>query len=331
MKAIIPHTFLIQLRKYNLENVLSHISSYSYYITHNEESDNKALVSESIIINDRRVPFFATTWYMVDLTYFAIMNCRRKGGKVIETRDEFIELVWNFIIFSQEREGNNPIFKHRKQADKKPSKDFYFYIGAMAGEQFLFQNVSRYFENIRRNHFILDRISGSIDDGIDTRKILFDELRITPNDLLSVLFALFCALEDYRTTRFDIIANHIKIDIPIFNSILNYYSIDITSFRESDLKRQQLLVTPLIRLEGGRYICPCAPLLYYTMSTAWLWIVRNHYYNTGNQAFIKAFGEYYESYFEKEIAEKYLTGCVCERIKEAKCKKADWHIKTVDW
>ena len=117
---------------------------------------------------------------------------------------------------------------------------------------------------------------------------------------------MFAVFSEYKIiSNFDELSNQIHIRSDILNSIVNRYSIDINSFQESELKRQQLYVTPIIRLDNNRFICPCTSILYYSISNAWLWIIRDYFYKNGKQDFTNTFGTYYEHYFENEISHKY--------------------------
>ena len=288
---------------------------------------------ESITIGARKIDFRIPIWYMIDMSYYAVSNCKQIGGTKIGSRDEFIELIWQYNSFAQEQEHNNPLFKNRKQTDQMPPIEYYYYLMALTGEQFQFQNIfdsSIVKENIVRNYYILDKIAGSVeDDGIDTEKILYEALNVTPNELITVLFSLFAVFCEYKTiSNFDELAGQIHISSDVLNGIIDHYSIDYITFQKSDLKRQQLYVTPIIKLENNRYICPCTAILFNTISNAWLWVIRDYFKEKDSQDFTNKFGEYYEQYFNNEIKNKYLSDCICEKVKTGSTRKADWHIVT---
>lgn len=322
MKAKLPHDFIISLTQYDVTDVLIHISKYSSTLFSHSDKELTAARREMLRLGNRTGQILITGWFLVDMAYLAVKHC--KGTKTIQNDNEFFQLANLYNGYYQKTEKNLPFF-----GSKCKFNDFMLYLYGFFGEQRKFQNstsTAAIMDNYCRNMYLLDVVSKEFPN-INVEEVVLQEVGVTSQELSSILW---CVSIVGLTQPFILnagqyynkgIINEDKVKL-----VVDYFSSDITTIKDSKLGRQQLYATPFIKLPSGDYILNNIYLLLFLFENATYWVVRNHFQKTNDQTFINAFGDYFEFYF-KQVLETYLEKNMFHKVPEGKEKRADWFLK----
>lgn len=322
MKVRRPHDFIIALMQYDASNVLTYISKYSSTIFSHSDEDLSAARRETLILGNSIGRILITGWFLVDMAYLATKYCN--GNKNIQSDNEFFQLANLYNGYFQKEEKKLPLLKVNRY-----SNDFMFYLYGFFGEQRKFQNstnTASIMDNYCRNTYLLDVVSKEFPD-IDIESIVLEEIGVTSQELSAILWCVSnVGLSDPFVLNAGQYYNKGIINEDKVKLVVEYFSSDITTIKDSNLGRQQLYATPFIKLPSGKYILSNIFLSLFLFENATYWAVRNHFQKSKDQAFINAFGDYFEYYF-KHVLEKYLDKDMFHKIPEGEEKRADWFLK----
>lgn len=322
MKARLPHDFIIKLKQYDLINVLFHISIYSSKLFHNSDDDLTAARRETLRLGSSVGQILIPGWFLVDMAYMAIKHCN--GNKTIQNENEFFQLANLYNGYYQETERKLPFLKNKRKFN-----DFMLYLYGFFGEQCKFQNstsTAAIMDNYCRNTYLFDVISKEFPD-IDVEDIVLKEIGVTCKELSAALWCISAvALKDPFILNADKYYNRGIITKEKVRLVVEYFSSDISTIKDSKLERQQLYATPFIKLSANNYILNNVYLLLFLFENATYWVIRNHFQKANSKKFIITFGDYFEFYF-KQVLERYLENDMFHKVPEGKEKRADWFLQ----
>jgi len=252
MKAHLPHRFIMELRKYDLLSILAWTSQMSVNIFNQKSPEMPAVTMKNIFYNGKDRTILIMAWSLIDVAYLALMNCNLNGGKHITTLEEFTMLIGQYNGYHNDCEGNMSIIK-----DSTPNNDFMLYLYGFFGEQCNFENATetrQLLDSYKRNRYLLELLETAPDtEKVDVSGIIQKEIGVSSEDYHSIMLALITMCKDDPR----VFVNKLKPDgiQDGIRKVLDYYSLSVKEFKKSDNRRQQLYVTPFLRIGCDTYIC----------------------------------------------------------------------------
>ena len=263
-----------------------------------------------------------TTWYLIDLAFYAVKASNDFRGKTEISDEEFYVLVDAVTGFAQKREE---ILLNTIQPG---SKEAFMHLWGFAGEQFKVQAPAKVISNAGRELYILFESAKKVDTEFDVPKIVEMETGICWEKIVCSLFlgwVYFSRNCIYNNNALSNVKSEFlsKSD---FLRVIERYSIDYSGIRSNALGRQVFYTKPYVITQKRELvgISPYLNLCIYEHCI--LWIVRDFYRKQGSQSFTDFFGICFEEYF-KEILEYCLSGNEFERISEGNAPSADWKLE----
>ena len=145
--------------------------------------------------------------------------------------------------------------------------DMILYLWGFFGEQRKVQNPGACFENMKRDLYILFDIAKD-DREIDIAGIVDQEIGVdwkTVQSALCLFWAMSIVLPYISEGLDQKIAWRDDTEKAAYLKVLDYYTADYETIKESSLRRQQLYITQYVRTSKGRDVisvnCFCTELL----------------------------------------------------------------------
>ena len=325
MKAILPHEFLRYAMFFSRESMIYNVAYWAQSVFGNNQKRESAFFQNiPYTINLNGAPYSSkvliTQTWLIDMIYeiACLKNC---GNKSIN-KYEALHLIHLFNDYQNIQEGK------RQEMRADPILNLYGFFG----EQHRFQAKNRFFENFSREKYILDVISKKEHKdnhyGIDIQNNLLEIYGLSSFEYTRYLLLMFCY---FSTSR--LISNKeimfkdlvdVNIDIDIFCSLVEMFSIPIEQIKLSKFKRQIFYSKPIIKIEEN-YVASNPFLLLSMFENAEYWAIRNYYQNKSSTDFTSAFGTYFEMYFE-EVLSNCLSKVEYKRLNDNNISLSDWEI-----
>lgn len=266
--------------------------------------------------------FLIRPWQFADLIYESIVYSNDYKG-VIDLKDnmflqtlvktaEYISLLTNPMI---------------KELHSEFDKSLFMY--GFGGEQFRYQTQFVFFQNLIRELYIIFSITKKYSSTIKPEEIVKQEIKVEWKDLILVLFGIFTDSLSHQNINEAI--NYLVFDPEknndeIFKRVIDYYSADYDTIRNSTLGRQIFYVKPYIKTQRNGLLTASVYFNQFIVEHAVFWIIRNYYLNSpkkDSQTFTDEFGRLFEHYLEELFV---FYEMVYNKIPEGKEKRADWHL-----
>jgi hypothetical protein len=310
----------LEINRFRLEDVLQEISYLSREII-NTPKDSEGLITNAMrlsysvpyhIRHYKKPSFILTSWSLIDLAYYVLINLSDSFTKYPFDKNMFYNQIHYFI--NKEVNLGMP-----KQGD-----GIFLYLYGFLGEQLKFQTGYKVIDNFCREQYLVRRIYS--EEEID--KFILSEVGVDSHKLhLSILYLYATSLNDFNFESFkSILADVSTQDV---RAVMEYYTIDYNSVKSSPLKRQQLYITPFIRMESGRIIPVNTYLIYSLFESSTFWIIRNHFNKQGKRNFINEFTKGFEDYVDGLFTE-YVGADSYEKIPTSTKngeKRADFKVQ----
>lgn len=313
------------LRKFTLDSLLKKIGNTSIDLIMNRNSNDEFYGARRVRKQHNRKgslitktsETIVTSWELTDLAYHAVLFTNDYRGKPIENDDEFLALV-----------KAETVFKH--SADSNTDESFSLYFWGFVCEQIKFQKPRMVFDNLTRDLYILFESSKGANEIVPIDDIVMKEVGVNWKKVVRALF-IACSGSMVTTQMGDYIEKLVWDEERIvsrdeFCKVLEKYTSTYTVIKQSKLGRQVFYSTPFVKTSKKETISINCYLNLFVYEHCIYWIVRNHYQKQSSQAFVNAFGKYFEEYFF-ELLSTYLEKDEYERIPECERKRADWKLK----
>lgn len=312
------------LRKFTLDSILKKIGNTSIDLIMNRNSDDEFYGARRVrkqynrkgSLITKTSETIVTSWELTDLAYHAVLFTNDYRGKPIENDDEFLALVQAESVFLN-------------SADNNKEAPILLYLLGFIGEQIKFQKPQMVFDNLTRELYILFESSKGANEIEPIDDIVMKEVGVNWKKVVSALS--LASLGSMYMTQLDDYIEKLVWDEEIisrdeFCKVLEKYTSTYTEIKESELGRQVFYTTPFVKTSKKETISINCYLNLFVYEHCIYWLVRNYYQKQNNQAFVNAFGKYFEEYF-LELLSTYLKKGEYERIPEGKRKRADWKLK----
>lgn len=265
------------------------------------------------------------SWNFIDLAYYSVLYSNDYRGKKSLTKNDFILLYTALENYKQVKEEN------KIKSFDNGGLDIIYHVYGFVGEQFKFQNLSRVYDNLVRDLYVIFESSKKCDSEIDFCSIVEEESGARWEDVCCVLnIAAFAGLFSANTIEELEKKLHFKNDEKrkIFRSVINHYTATYEEIRSSPIERQILYTKPFVCTQNKEILLLGPFLTLMTYEHCILWILRNYFRNQGKNEslFVNMFGIFFEKYFEELLANT-LSSDEYNRIPESFTeKRADWRL-----
>lgn len=318
------------LRKFQLNTLLCVISKETATFFAEENSGlNFGIKYETYQLCEKMtkkcvdVNTYVTGWTLLDLSYNAICCTHDYRG----TGEITPQTVWFLSQLSGEYLGSleSAAIDNFEDTDM----DMILYLWGFFGEQRKVQNPGACFENMKRDLYILFDIAKG-DREIDIAGIVDQEIGVdwkTVQSALYLFWAMSIALPYISEGLDQKIAWRDDTEKAAYLKVLDYYTTDYETIKESSLGRQQLYITPYVRTSKGRDVISVNCFLnLFLCEHSIMWLVRNYYKKKDSQKFVDRFGMWFEKYLG-ELLREYVGESDFKRICEERDMRADWRAQ----
>lgn len=260
-----------------------------------------------------------TPWAISDIIYHAIHCCNDFSGKYPDRDD----IPWIFAQYT-----NYTDRQAKRNVDNMSITELLY---GLTQKQFWYQKVDLLYEQVSRNIELLKYIPNQINSPIPIEQIVAGNIGMTFDEFNKILIIIagFCISKiDMADTTVD---KSLQVLDPCFTQenivkVLNYFTTDYESVRNSSLEENCLNIKPFIRTDTGKIFAVNSFIVTKKCSDGAYWLIREHYLRKGRQDFVNEFGRYFEQHFAN-ILQHYLSPEQYGKLQESERNKtADWAI-----
>lgn len=323
--------FIKEIKCYYTDSVLEAFSKLSLDIFNKKSNLQKhetpATITLPMLHNNKKYSVDLHAWDISSIAFYSI-KCSNdyKGGTLPNERIPY--LVNYYRTFDNLR---------YELASKDRDDSFVFlFLSGMGMEQFEMQSTFWCLESFNREYHIF-KASNRINRGkLKTVDDITNELFGVDLDVFAIHFLVLFASSFYNTKPLEITAacpyNETSIlNRSIFNSIINYYTVNYNDVRNSIIGSQIFYSKPFVRT--SRYNEIITANIYTFISCfahSLYWLIRDYYRDDSSQLFTNTFGDIFEEYFEEVLSET-LPFRFWEKIATQKNQQqADYYIEFDD-
>lgn len=328
--------FITYIREYSTENFIYTFAEISIgiYKNHLKSNGEEGLHSTTtfllhILLHGflpKTVPVMLSAWEIPDMAYTSIC-CANDYRKKVVAKDEIGCIVDLYRGYVDDRPGS----EYLKDAELA---DVFKYLMGITSEQFRHEALGWVIQNFNRNyHMLLGSANICRDKIININEIVQKIFGISVDELLAIelIIMWLCskhanplsAPEDlyYKKAGSFITKKNLR-------KVIEYYSTTYKEVRESKLEKQIFYSKPFVCTQKSKeYIMVSMYLLQMVIADGLYWLIRDYYLNNKmGQAFMNAFGEMFEDYFE-ELMMEYIPGHSWHKIATQKKKSADYYVE----
>jgi hypothetical protein len=200
-------------------------------------------------------------------------------------------------------------------------------------KQFWYQELYRIREEFNRQVELLEVIPSEIGSGEDLQRACLEVSGFDLQTVRTILFGLFSLAQrqgDLGLMTFDGTASNVHPALTAWNvqQVAALYAADYQEFRQSPLRENLFYVKPVVRTSSNRLLAVNTYMFAKKMADGPFWLIRDYYLNLGSQAFVTAFGMYFERYVEKLLQQCLSSGDFARVPAPSSGKYADWFIYT---
>lgn len=328
--------FIAYIKEYSTENFIYTFAEISIeiYRKHLKNNDEEGLHCTKIFpLNilshgflPQTVPVMLSAWEIPDMAYVSICNANDYRKKAV-TKDEIGHIVNLYRGYVDEKPGS----EYLKNAELA---DVFKYLMGITSEQFRHEALGWVIQNFNRNYHML----------MGSSKICRDKI-ININDIVQKTFGM--SADELLTIELIIMwlcskhANPLSAPKDLYykkagsfitkenlRKVIEYYSTTYEEVRKSQLEKQIFYSKPFIYTQKSKeYIMVSMYLLQMVIADGLYWLIRDYYLNNKmGQAFMNAFGEMFEDYFE-ELMVEYMPDDSWHKIATQKKKSADYYVE----
>ena len=328
--------FITYIKEYSTENLIYTFAEISIeiYKNHLKRNGEEGLHCTTtfplhILLHgflSKTVPVMLSAWEIPDIAYTSICYANDYRKKVV-AMDEIGRIVNLYRGYVDDKPGN----EYLKDAELA---DVFKYLMGITSEQFRHEALGWVIQNFNRNyHMLLGSAKICRDKIININEIVQKIFGISVDELLAIelIIIWLCskhanplsAPEDlyYKKAGSFITKENLR-------KVIEYYSTTYKEVRESKLEKQIFYSKPFVCTQKSKeYIMVSMYLLQMVIADGLYWLIRDYYLNNKmGQAFMNAFGEMFEDYFE-ELMMEYIPDDSWHKIATQKKKSADYYVE----
>ena len=267
-----------------------------------------------------------TAWNLSDLAYLAIRESSDFQAREISVHD-LVALCNLFLAWDEQRS--------QEELSGLSNDEFLmkFAVG-FSQKQFWYQELHRLRHEFNRQVELLEVIPVEVGSSAELDAACVAATGFDVRTFRTILFGVYVVAgtqaDIARITSDDGGATklHPALTAKNVNTVANFYASDYTEIRKSPLAENHFYVKPVVRTSSSRLCALNTYLFAKKLADGPFWAIREHHRVAGSQAFVSAFGGYFERYVEKLL-------CHClphdrfERVPQPRrgtC--ADWFLYT---
>lgn len=274
----------------------------------------------------KTVPVMLSAWEIPDMAYASICNANDYRKRVVK-KDEIGRIVNLYRGYVDDKPGSEYL-KYAELAD------VFKYLMGITSEQFRHETLGWVIQNFNRNyHMLLGSSKISRDKILNINEIVQKTFGMNVDELLTIelIIMWLCskhanplsAPEDlyYKKAESFLTKKNLR-------RVIEYYSTTYEEVRDSKLEKQIFYSKPFVYTQKSKeYIMISMYLLQMVIADGLYWLIRDYYLNNKmGQAFMNAFGEMFEDYFE-ELMIEYMPDDSWHKIATKKKKSADYYLE----
>jgi hypothetical protein len=267
-----------------------------------------------------------TAWNLSDLAYLAI--CESNDFRAHEpSAHDLVALCNLFLVWDEQRSREELIGLSNDEFLIK------FAVG-FSQKQFWYQELHRVRQEFNRQVELLEVIPAEVGTYAELDAACVLATGFDVRTFRTILFGLYAVAgtqadialitsDDGGATKI-----HPALTAKNVNIVANLYASDYTEIRKSPLAENHFHVKPVVRTSSNRLCALNAYLFAKKVADGPFWAIREHHRLAGSQAFVNAFGIYFERYVEK-LLRHCLRQDRFERVPQPRrgaC--ADWFLYT---
>jgi len=291
----------------------------NYYI---EES----VVQQNDLRQKKVLRTFLTPWDLITAEYYSIkFSTDHNTGK----RTTISNIIGRF--------QKSSYLESIATSISNDPENLFFYLFGVSAEQFNIQTPAMYLRSFNRNYHILvgsQKIRRQL--SIEIGDIVKQTVGITLEGYIQALILIFACCS--KNPNPDVGFHHFfdgkdyNPDLRNnFDKVLNFYTADYQTIRNSKFGRKQLEITPFIKTKKENFILMSSYLNIFQMfGNSLYWLIRNYFFGKEEirQEFTNAFGSMFEDYIV-EYAEYHHFPLV--KIPETEYKSVDYKFENDEY
>jgi len=269
-----------------------------------------------------------TAWNLSDLAYLAI----RESSDFETWTPSIHDLMGLYNLFLAWDDNRSKIEFEGLTSDDWTLK---FAVG-FSQKQFWYQELYRIRQEFNRQVELLEVIPTEIGSQIDLSGACTAVTGFDLRTFRTILLALF-SVADKRADLTHLTSDgtaknfHPALTVRNVQQVATLYAADYQEFRQSPLQENHFYLKPIVRTTSNRLIAANTYMFAKKVADGPFWIIREHYRVSGSQAFVTAFGEYFERYVEK-LLQRCLPSNYFTRVPPPKTGEfADWFVFTKNY
>ena len=266
-----------------------------------------------------------TAWNLSDLAYLAIQESS-DFQELEPSINNLIELCNFFLAL------DNDHAKEEYEGLTTNETKLKILVG-LTKKQLWYQERYRFRDEFNRQVELLEVIPSEIKSQVELEGVCKEvsgfDLR-TFRTILLALFSVAITQSDlsYLTSDGSAMKAHPALSVRNVVQVADLYTGDYQEFRQSPLLENHFYIKPIVRTSFNRIIGVNTYMFAKKIADGPFWIIRDYYRSRGSQAFVNAFGEYFERYVEK-LLQHCLPRKSFARVPAPKSGRyADWFIYT---
>jgi hypothetical protein len=266
-----------------------------------------------------------TAWNLSDLAYLAIRESNDFRTWEPSVHD-LVALCNLFLSWDEQRS--------REELGGLSGDEFImkFAVG-FTQKQFWYQEVHRIRHDFNRQVELLEVIPSEIERLVDLQGACTAATGFDVKTFRTILFGIYAVAgrqADIAQITSDGTATRVHPALTAENikRVANLYAADYREFRESPLAENHFYVKPVVRTSSNRLCALNTYVLAKKVADGPFWAIREYYRAAGSQAFVSAFGAYFDRYVEK-LLQRCLPPDRFARVPAPPGgKHADWFVYT---
>lgn len=325
--------FETEIKKWPTQELIYILSQNSiHYINHADDQFMKNYYIEENVVqhNDLRhkkvLRTFLAPWDLITIEYYSIkFSTDHNTGK----RTTISNIISRF-------QKSSYLESIATSISDDPDNVF-FYLFGLSAEQFNIQTPAMYLRSFNRNYHILvgsQKIRRQLT--IEIGDILEQTVGITLEGYMQALILIFacCSKSPIPDVGFQHYFNGKDYNPDLrnnFEKVLDFYTADYPTIRNSKFGRKQLEITPFIKTKKENLILMSSYLNIFQMfGNSLYWLIRNYFFRNEKirQQFTNAFGLMFEDYIV-EYAEYHHFPLV--KIPETDYKSVDYKFENDEY
>src|SRR5664280_1733829 len=267
-----------------------------------------------------------TAWNLSDLAYLAIQES--SDFQAIEPSvHDLVALCNLFLAWDEQRS--------REEFAELSNDEFLikFAVG-FSQKQFWYQEIHRLRHEFNRQVELLEVIPAEIGSSAILNEACVAATGFDVRTFRTILFGVYAVAgtqtDIARITSDDGGANklHPALTAKNVHIVANLYASDYTEVRKSPLAENHFYVKPVIQTSSNRLYALNTYFFAKKVADGPFWAIREHYRVAGSQAFVSAFGGYFEYYVEKLLRHCLHQDRFARVQKPRRGTYADWFLYT---